>query len=83
MFDGDVYSDFTVLWLLSHESRVEAEKPTEFWLELWSKLAREQGVRALDQLRVGVERAIQPSGQASRASRKQRAEGTPTLWSPR
>jgi hypothetical protein len=62
MFDGDVFSDFAVLWLLAHESRVEAEKPTEFWLELWSKLAREQGVRALDQLRVGVERAIQALG---------------------
>jgi N-6 DNA Methylase len=62
MFDGDVYSDFTVLWLLAHQSRVEAEKPVDFRLESWSKLAREQGVRALDQLRVGVEHAIQALG---------------------
>lgn len=62
MFDGDVYSDFVVLWLLAHESRVEAEHPEEFLLEIWSKAAKEQGVRALDQLRVGVEHAIQAFG---------------------
>ncbi|MFA6954308.1 MAG: N-6 DNA methylase [Thermoanaerobaculia bacterium] len=62
MFDGEIYADFTVLWLLAHQSRVEAEKPSEFQLESWSKLAREQGVRALDQLRGGVEKAIQALG---------------------
>lgn len=62
MMEGQVYSDFAVLWLLCHESRVEAEKPLECWLEKWSETAREQGTRALDDLRVGVEKAIEALG---------------------
>lgn len=62
MMEGQVYSDFAVLWLLCHESRVEAEKPLECWLEKWSETAREQGTRALEDLRVGVEKAIEALG---------------------
>jgi len=62
MFDGEVYADFALLWLICHESRVDAEHPEDCWLEKWSRTAREQGVRALDQLRVGVEKAIQAFG---------------------
>lgn len=92
MFDGEVYSDFVVLWLLAHQSRVElrdepaalavgggksgdgdgedgdgetaeavrpaAPSPADCWLERWSRLAQEQGTRALDALRDGVEQAI-------------------------
>jgi len=58
MMDGEVYADFVLLWLLCHQSRVEAEKPEECWLEKWSRAAHEQGTRALDQLRNGVEQAI-------------------------
>jgi SOS-response transcriptional repressor LexA len=61
MMEGQVYSDFVLLWLLCHESRVEAE-PEQCWLEKWSQTAREQGTRALDQLRVGVESAIEGLG---------------------
>ncbi|MDZ7721633.1 MAG: N-6 DNA methylase [candidate division KSB1 bacterium] len=62
MMDGEVYSDFVLLWLLCHQSRVEAEKPENCWLERWSKAAQEQGTRALDQLRKGVEDAITALG---------------------
>jgi hypothetical protein len=62
MMDGEVYADFVPLWLLCHESRVEAEKPEECWLEKWSRAAHEQGTRALDQLRNGVEKAITALG---------------------
>lgn len=62
MMEGEIYSDFVLLWLLCHQSRVEAEKPEEFWLEKWSKTALEQGTRALDQLRDGVEDAIKALG---------------------
>lgn len=58
MFDGQVYADFALLWRLCHQSRVEADKPQECWLEQWSKLAEQQGLRLLDQLRNGVEEAI-------------------------
>ena len=58
MMDGQAYSDFVLLWLLCHQSRVEADRPEECWLEKWSKAAQEQGTRALDQLRDGVQEAI-------------------------
>lgn len=62
MFDGKIYSDFALLWRLCHESRVGGEKPDQCWLEKWSKAAAEQGLRALDQLRDGVEKAIEALG---------------------
>ena len=58
MMEGEVYSDFALLWLLAHQSRVEGEAPDDCWLEHWSHLAQEQGTRALDDLRDGVEAAI-------------------------
>lgn len=58
MMQGDIYPDFVLLWLLCHESRVEAEKPTDYWLEKWSRTAQEQGTRFLEDLRKGVESAI-------------------------
>src|SRR5260370_14707809 len=62
MMNGELYPDFVLLWLLCHQSRVEAEKPEECWLEKWSRTAHEQGTRALDQLRNGVEKAITALG---------------------
>jgi hypothetical protein len=58
MMDGEVYSDFVVLWLLCHQSRVEGERPEHCWLERWSQLSAERGTRALESLRAGVEEAI-------------------------
>jgi len=62
MMEGEVYSDFAILWLLCHQSRVEADKPEQCWLEKWSKLAREQGTRVLKDLRIGVGKAIEALG---------------------
>ncbi|MBS3950862.1 MAG: N-6 DNA methylase, partial [Peptococcaceae bacterium] len=62
MMNGEVYSDFILLWLLCHQSRIEHAKPEQCWLEQWSKLASDQGTRALDQLRTGVEEAINALG---------------------
>ena len=62
MMEGEVYSDFVLLWLLCHQSRVEGERPSECWLERWMKTAEEQGTRALDQLRDGVQKAIEALG---------------------
>jgi hypothetical protein len=73
MFDGEAYADFALLWLLCHQSRVEGEKPQEFWLERWSQLAQEQGPRALDQLREGVEQAIRSLGQGFLSHRSNEA----------
>ncbi|HOZ21216.1 MAG TPA: restriction endonuclease, partial [bacterium] len=62
MMRGEVYADFVLLWLLCHQSRVEAARPENCWLERWSRAAQEQGTRALDQLRSGVEAAIATLG---------------------
>ena len=62
MMEGGHVSDFAVFWLLCHQSRVEGERAEDCWLERWAREAREQGQRALDQLRDGVERAIAALG---------------------
>jgi SOS-response transcriptional repressor LexA len=62
MMDGQVYSDFAVVWLLCHQSRVEAEQAEQCWLEKWADTARQRGTRALDQLRDGVQQAIEALG---------------------
>lgn len=58
MFDGDLYSEFFVLWLVCHQSRFEGEKPSQFWLERWKKAAEDKTLRALDDLYPGVKKAI-------------------------
>jgi hypothetical protein len=66
VFTGEVYSDFVLLWLLAHATRFaprEAARPETCWLEHWTKLADEQGTRALGDLRGGVEKALQILGE--------------------
>ncbi|MGI6209880.1 MAG: DNA methyltransferase, partial [Anaerolineae bacterium] len=62
IMSGQLYADFTLLWLLCHQSRVEGERPSECWLERWSREAAQQGARALDSLRDGVREAIEALG---------------------
>ena len=62
IMDGEQYSEFLLLWLICHQSRVEADKPEECWLETWVNTSRDEGVRALDKLRDGVEKAIESFG---------------------
>lgn len=60
MFDGVQYSDFVLLYLLCHQSRFEAGEngPADCWLEKWRDVAADQGMRALERLREGVEEAM-------------------------
>lgn len=62
IMDGEQYSEFMLLWMVCHQSRVEAEKPNDCWLERWFNTSRDEGIRALDKLRVGVEKAIESLG---------------------
>ena len=62
MMEGEVYSDFVLLWLLCHQSRVEGDRPSDCWLEKWMKDAEKVGTRALEHLRGGVEDAIAALG---------------------
>lgn len=61
MFDGEVYPDFVILWTLCHVTRTEGT-PETCWLETWSLSAREHGTRVLEDLRIGVEKAIAALG---------------------
>ena len=61
IFDGELFSDFVLLYLICHESRFAAHGdggPASCYLEQWRGFAAEQGQRALDQLRDGVKEAI-------------------------
>ncbi len=84
MMTGELYADFSLLWLVCHQSRVEGlgnrelgvgnredkdttahsplPTPSDCWLERWSQEAAEQGTRALDALRDGVQEAISALG---------------------
>ncbi len=66
MFDGEVFSDFAVLYLVCHQTRfepVDSEAgPEDCWLERWRTDAVETGARALGALRIGVQRALQALG---------------------
>ena len=70
MMEGEAYADFALLWIVAHESRLEPRsaaagspaRPEGCWLEAWVRAAQEQGTRALDQLRGGVEKAIAALG---------------------
>jgi len=62
IMEGEQYSEFLLLWMVCHQSRVEADKPEDCWLETWFNASREEGIRALDKLRDGVEKAIEAFG---------------------
>jgi hypothetical protein len=68
IFDGDLFSDFVLLYTLCHQSRVEIRNPGEeatphdCWLEQWRQSAVDSGSRALEQLREGVVRALNELG---------------------
>ncbi|MBL7492508.1 N-6 DNA methylase [Frankia sp. AgB1.9] len=68
MFDGEVFADFALLWLVAHASRVEPradEKRSDSepstancWLERWRAEGATRGTRALTALRGGVSQAL-------------------------
>ncbi|MFT3693979.1 MAG: N-6 DNA methylase [Kofleriaceae bacterium] len=64
LFDGERYSDFALMWLVFHQSRIEPqeEKIDRCWLEQWFALSRTEGLQALDDLRDGVIAAIEALG---------------------
>lgn len=65
IFSEGLFPDFSVLWLLIHQSRFGKAKaaPTESSLEQWRDTGRVEGVAARDKLRRGVEAALIELGQ--------------------
>ena len=66
IFDGELFSDFLLLYTLCHSSRLavrdEELGPASCWLESWREVAFESGSRALEQLRQGVVEALETLG---------------------
>jgi hypothetical protein len=65
IFREDRFADFEMLWLLCHVSRFgrEGQLPTECILEIWRNSGNEEGTRAYERLRSGVEAALVALGQ--------------------
>jgi hypothetical protein len=65
LFSEERYADFSVLWLLLHASRFGSAGSisTDCALEQWRNACREQGTRARETLRGGVEAALLELGQ--------------------
>ncbi|WP_406407696.1 Eco57I restriction-modification methylase domain-containing protein [Streptomyces sp. NBC_01643] len=65
IFDGELFSEFVLLYRLLHVSRFEVGEeaaPSACWLEKWRTEAIVSGTRALDQLSKGVQTAITALG---------------------
>ncbi|RAO19434.1 Eco57I restriction-modification methylase domain-containing protein [Micromonospora noduli] len=65
IFDGELFSEFVLLYRLLHVSRFEIAEdatPSTCWLEKWRAEAIAAGTRALDNLRAGVQDAITALG---------------------
>ncbi|GAA2160249.1 Eco57I restriction-modification methylase domain-containing protein [Actinomadura napierensis] len=65
IFDGELFSEFVLLYRLLHASRFAVDDgvpPSSCWLEKWRTDAIASGTRALDQLRKGVQEAITTLG---------------------
>ncbi|MEU0197419.1 MULTISPECIES: DNA methyltransferase [unclassified Streptomyces] len=61
IFDGELFSEFVLLYRLLHASRFEVAEgaaPSACWLEKWRTEAIQSGMRALKQTRSGVQEAI-------------------------
>ncbi|MFJ9714456.1 Eco57I restriction-modification methylase domain-containing protein [Streptomyces sp. NPDC101213] len=61
IFDGELFSEFVLLYCVLHASRFEVAQgaaPSGCWLEKWRAEAVTSGARALDQLRLGVQNAL-------------------------
>ncbi|MEV4892874.1 DNA methyltransferase [Nonomuraea sp. NPDC055795] len=65
IFDGELFSEFVLLYRLLHVTRFrieEGEAPSACWLEKWRTEAIASGARALDGYREGVQKAITELG---------------------
>lgn len=65
IFDGELFSEFVILYRLLHVSRfavADDAAPSACWLERWRGDAIDSGARALNQLSEGVQKAITTLG---------------------
>ncbi|MGK5441424.1 Eco57I restriction-modification methylase domain-containing protein [Micromonospora sp. URMC 105] len=65
IFDGELFSEFVLLYRLLHVSRFEIAEgaaASTCWLEQWRTDAIQTGIRALKQIRSGVQEALAALG---------------------
>jgi len=62
IMEGEQYSEFLLLWMVCHQSRVEAEEPDDCWLEQWFETSRKEGISALEKMFGGAKAAIEAFG---------------------
>jgi hypothetical protein len=62
IFEEEHYADFAVLWLLMHATSFSEKTPAESRIEKWREQGREEGARASEKLRLGVEEALKILG---------------------
>jgi hypothetical protein len=59
LFDGGLFDEFTVLWLLLQASRLQRDGEGECVLDGWKAKGQQTGERALNKLRDGVQLALE------------------------
>ena len=62
LVEGEKFDEFAVLWLTLHASRFQHPKTHNCVLDAWKQEAHTTGERALGELRVGVENALEQLG---------------------
>lgn len=65
MFQESRFADFAAFWLMCHRTRFgePGQQPDDCILEQWRNDCQTEGTRARDQLRIGVEDALESLGQ--------------------
>ncbi len=61
IFTNNLFPEFKLLWLILHQSRLEKNSDGSL-LDSWAAMSHDAGVRALDNLRAGVQQAITELG---------------------
>ncbi|MFN9695170.1 MAG: hypothetical protein ACK550_15455, partial [Synechococcaceae cyanobacterium] len=63
IFDGGLFDEFAVVWLLLHASRFQRRDDSSCALDGWKQEGQQSGERALNKLRDGVQAALEAVGQ--------------------
>ncbi len=62
LVEGELFTEFAVLWLLLHASRFRHPQTGSCVLDTWKEQSQEAGERVLGQLRNGVQQALEALG---------------------
>lgn len=63
VFEGGLFDEFAVVWLLLHASRFQRDAHNTCLLDGWKQAGQQSGERALNKLRDGVQAALEAMGQ--------------------